>query len=190
MAEPAAAAAVGGVSPGPVKYPPSEYYRVKLMQTVFEVPKRYTDLTYHGSGAFSSVAKAMDTVLQRRVAIKKLSKPFYDPEYAKRTYREMYMLAYMDHPNIICLIDVYSPQLGHGDLREVYLVTPWMDADLKSVLKQYNKLSEEHVRFFAYQMLLAIRYLHSVGILHRDIKPPNLAITEDNDFQNIRLRIG
>uniref|UniRef100_A0A1I8JBN6 Protein kinase domain-containing protein n=1 Tax=Macrostomum lignano TaxID=282301 RepID=A0A1I8JBN6_9PLAT len=123
---------------------------------------RYTDLTYHGSGAFSSVAKAMDTVLQRRVAIKKLSKPFYDPEYAKRTYREMYMLAYMDHPNIICLIDVYSPQLGHGDLREVYLVTPWMDADLKSVLKQYNKLSEEHVRFFAYQMLLAIRYLHSV----------------------------
>uniref|UniRef100_A0A1I8JCH2 Protein kinase domain-containing protein n=2 Tax=Macrostomum lignano TaxID=282301 RepID=A0A1I8JCH2_9PLAT len=130
-----------------------------------------------------SVAKAMDTVLQRRVAIKKLSKPFYDPEYAKRTYREMYMLAYMDHPNIICLIDVYSPQLGHGDLREVYLVTPWMDADLKSVLKQYNKLSEEHVRFFAYQMLLAIRYLHSVGILHRDIKPPNLAITEDNDFK-------
>lgn len=49
---------------------------------------------------FANYSTAYDSRLQRRVAIKKLTKPFEDKEYAKRTHRELKILAHVDHENV------------------------------------------------------------------------------------------
>ena len=100
------------------------FYRVELINTVWEVPERYQNLMPVGTGAFGQVGKqclyfimtfinpicqvcsATDTERQSsdgtpvRVAIKKLARPFQSQIHAKRTYRELKMLKHMKHENV------------------------------------------------------------------------------------------
>ncbi|TPP67631.1 Mitogen-activated protein kinase [Fasciola gigantica] len=78
------------------------FVQTELNLSIWLVPERYQDLTLLGHGAYGVVCTAYDTRLQRRVAIKKLTKPFEDKEYAKRTHRELKILSHVDHENILC----------------------------------------------------------------------------------------
>jgi mitogen-activated protein kinase 1/3 len=46
-----------------------------------------------------------------------------------------------------------------------------MEADLRDILESNQELSELHVQYFMYQILLAVSYMHSADVLHRDLKP-------------------
>lgn len=98
------------------------FYRVELINTVWEVPERYQNLSPVGTGAFGQVGfclyilglvchclqvcSATDTERQSpdgtpvKVAIKKLARPFQSQIHAKRTYRELRMLKHMKHENV------------------------------------------------------------------------------------------
>jgi mitogen-activated protein kinase 1/3 len=68
--------------------------------------------------------------------------------------------------------------------QQVYLVLDLMETDLHRLLKSLRskgeKLSPTHTCFFLYQLLLAIKYVHSANVLHRDLKPANLLINLSN----------
>ena len=82
------------------------YYRVELINAVWEIPQRYQGLMPVGTGAFGMVCSATDTErlssegVAVRVAIKKIARPFQSQIHAKRTYRELKMLKHMKHENV------------------------------------------------------------------------------------------
>lgn len=160
----------------------ADFFTVELNHSQWVVPTRYSDLQAIGSGAYGSVCSAFDTQLHRRVAIKKLTKPFLAQEYAKRSYRELRILAHMNHENLLCLVDAFSPQDSLETFSDLYLVTPFMQMNLRTVMSS-NELSEEHVRYLVYQLFCALKYMHSCGLIHRDLKPENIGVNEDCELR-------
>ncbi|MEQ2265523.1 Mitogen-activated protein kinase 14A, partial [Xenotaenia resolanae] len=77
----------------------SGFYLQEVNKTIWEVPRRYQDLSPVGSGAYGSVCSAHDDKLGLKVAVKKLSRPFQSIIHAKRTYRELRLLKHMKHEN-------------------------------------------------------------------------------------------
>jgi len=148
----------------------------------WNVPTRYENLNPIGHGAYGSVCSAFDHHLKRQVAIKKLARPFHSPEYAKRTYRELKIIHHMDHENIVCLIDAFTPQTTRESFQDVYLITPLMGADLNAIIRT-QELLNEHVQFLVYQILRGLKYMHSSEIIHRDLKPSNIAVNEDCELK-------
>lgn len=58
-----------------------------------------------------------------------------------------------------------------------------MDTDLHRVIYSKQKLSDEHIQFFLYQMLCALKYMHSCNVVHRDLKPSNILLTANCDLK-------
>lgn len=164
------------------------FHSVELNRTVFEIPERYTNLALVGGGAFGQVCSATDTQVKeedgsfRGVAIKKIYRPFQSNEHAKRVYREIKVLKHMNHDNIIGLLDCFTPAQNMGEFNSIYLVTHLMTRDLGVIIKS-QRLVEEQIQFIVYQIVRALKYIHSAGLIHRDLKPANIAINEDCDVR-------
>jgi serine/threonine protein kinase len=60
------------------------------------------------------------------------------------------------------------------DFNEIYIVSELMETDLASIIKSPQPIIEEHIQIFLYQIIRGLKYLHTAGILHRDLKPRNL----------------
>eukprot|EP00929_Paragymnodinium_shiwhaense_P002800 TRINITY_DN103093_c0_g1_i1.p1 TRINITY_DN103093_c0_g1~~TRINITY_DN103093_c0_g1_i1.p1 ORF type:complete len:521 (-),score=75.24 TRINITY_DN103093_c0_g1_i1:609-2144(-) len=150
--------------------------------TVFEVPPHYEKLEQVGSGAYSVVCSATDVRSQSRVAIKKISNTFEHRVFAKRALREIRILKHFQHENILDLQEVYVSGSRHM-YDDVYLVTSLMETDLSLVIKSQQSISSDVCMFFVYQVLRALKYIHSADVVHRDIKPRNLLVNSDCDLR-------
>lgn len=65
---------------------------------------------------------------------------------------------------------------------EVYMVSPLFDKDLCKIIESSVELTDEHIRYFIYQILCALKYLHSASVMHRDLKPANILVKESCDI--------
>ena len=158
------------------------YYATDVAKSTFTIPTRYQNLVAIGCGAYGQVCSADDQILRRKVAIKKVARPFQTVVHAKRTYRELRMLKHMNHDNIIGLFDVFTPSMTMKEFGDVYLVTHLMDIDMAKLMKTQH-LTQDHVQFFIYQILRGLKYVHSAGVIHRDLKTSNIAVNEDNELR-------
>ena len=66
--------------------------------------------------------------------------------------------------------------------QDLYLVQTLMECDLYKLLKS-QKLSDDHICYFTYQILRGVKYIHSSNVLHRDLKPPNLLLNSNCDLR-------
>lgn len=147
---------------------------------VFEVGPRYTNLEYIGEGAYGLVVSAYDSKTKTKVAIKKIS-PFEHQTYCQRTLREIKILTRFKHENIIDIRDIL--RVGSVDqMKDVYIVQCLMETDLYKLLKT-QRLSNDHVCYFLYQILRGLKYIHSANVLHRDLKPSNLLLNTTCDLK-------
>ncbi|KAH7101883.1 mitogen activated protein kinase [Auriculariales sp. MPI-PUGE-AT-0066] len=153
------------------------FEKFNIFGTSFEVTSRYADLQPIGMGAFGLVCSAKDDILQSNVALKKIVKPFSELVLAKRTYRELKLLKHLRHDNIIGLGDIFiSPS------EDMYIITELLGTDLHRLLTS-RRLEKQFIQYFLYQILRALKYVHSAGVVHRDLKPSNILINENCDLK-------
>ena len=147
----------------------------------FCLPPRYKIGEVIGNGAYGSVIYAYDSKNNVNVAIKKL-KPITDIVDLKRVLREIIIMKYMKHENIVSLYDVIFHVNLNSNIKKIgdcYLIMEKMDSDLQKIISSKQELTDEHYQFILYQILRALYYLHSANIIHRDFKPSNVLINED-----------
>ena len=149
---------------------------------VLHLPLRYKPGEIIGVGAYGIIISALDTQNNNQVvAIKKL-KRISDIIDLKRIAREILIMKYCQHENIIPLFDVIihlNKDQNNNRTVDVYIVMEKMDSDLQKIIASKQELSDEHYQFILYQMLRALYFLHSANIIHRDFKPSNVLINED-----------
>ena len=141
----------------------------------FEVAQRYSLIKGVGKGAYGVVCSCRDTAGGSKVAIKKVVDPFDVDEDAKRTLREIKLLRFLNHDNIIALVDI-QPPASRSEFSDVYEITELMDTDLHQIIRSNQPLTDEHFRYFMYQIFCALKYIHSANVWHRDLKPGNLLV--------------
>ena len=138
--------------------------------------KRYELLNKVGKGAYGIVYKALDKKTQEVVALKKNFDAFQNATDSQRTYREITLLQELNgHENIIRLLNVIKAEND----KDIYLVFDFMETDLHTVIRS-NILEPIHKKFVMYQLLKALKFIHSAGIVHRDLKPSNILINSDS----------
>lgn len=128
-----------------------------------------------GKGAYGIVWKAMDKKYKKIVALKKVFDAFHNVTDSQRTYREvMFLVELRGHENIISLRNVINAQNN----KDLYLVFDYMETDLHHVIRA-NILQEIHKQYIIYQLLKALKFMHSAELIHRDLKPANILIDSD-----------
>jgi len=150
--------------------------------TTFTVPKRYEYIKVIGQGAYGVVCAAQDKMKNIKVAIKKVPNAFADLIDAKRIVREIKLLEFYSHENIISLIDVLKPDSKTG-FEDIYFVNDLMETDLHRVIYSHQELTDDHIQYFVYQILRGLLYIHSSSVIHRDLKPSNLLLNKSCDLK-------
>lgn len=150
--------------------------------TVFNVPKKYELIKVIGKGAYGVVVSAKDTAKNIMVAIKKVPNAFMNLMDAKRIVREIKILKFFNHENIILLVDVLKPE-NPLNFEDIYIVTDLLETDLHRTIYSHQDLTDDHLQYFIYQILRGLLFIHSSEIIHRDLKPSNLLLTQDCDLK-------
>jgi len=136
---------------------------------------KYEVLQKLGKGAYGIVWKVKDKESSEIFALKKIFGAFQNATDAQRTFREIIFLHELsDHDNIVSLVDVVK---ADND-KDIYLVFEYMETDLHAVIRA-NILEDIHKRFIIYQLLKAIKYMHTAQVIHRDMKPSNLLLNSE-----------
>ena len=151
--------------------------------TTFEVDSRFEYIKLIGRGAYGVVVSAKDKKKGVKVAIKKVHNAFEDLIDAKRIVREIKLLSFFGHENIISLIDVVKPFEGRTGFEDIYIITDLMETDMHRVIYSRQELSDEHIQYFVYQVLRGILFMHSALVIHRDLKPSNLLLNKNWDLK-------
>ncbi|KAH0751506.1 hypothetical protein KY290_004724 [Solanum tuberosum] len=141
--------------------------------TEYGEANRYKILEVVGKGSYGVVCAAIDTHTGEKVAIKKITDIFEHASDAIRILREIKLLRLLRHPDIVDIKRIMLPP-SKRDFKDIYVVFELMESDLHHVIKANDDLSHEHHRFFLYQMLRALKYMHTANVYHRDLKPKNI----------------
>ncbi len=139
------------------------------------VDGRYRVVARLGSGGMADVYLAEDNLLGRRVALKLLHHRFAeDQEFVERFRREASSAAGLSHPNVVGVFD-----RGEWD-GTYYIAMEYLPGrSLKAVVREHGALSPTDAIDIVVQILLATRFAHKRGIIHRDIKPHNVILDEE-----------
>ncbi|CAF1200062.1 unnamed protein product [Adineta ricciae] len=132
-----------------------------------------------GYGAFGVIWAVTDPRTSRRVALKKMPNVFQSVVAARRAFREIKMLCTFRHDNILQAVDILQPPSQIDLFNEVYILTELMQIDLHKIIVSQQALSIDHCKVFLYQILRGLKFLHSAGVIHRDLKPGNLLVNSD-----------
>jgi serine/threonine-protein kinase len=128
-----------------------------------------------GSGGMSSVYRAYDRLLERNVALKVLHEQFTgDGDYVERFRREARSVAQLSHPNIVTVID-----RGEQDSRQFIVFEYIRGENLKGLVEREGPLPEQDALRVTLQVARGLAFAHEQGLVHRDVKPQNVLLTEE-----------
>jgi eukaryotic-like serine/threonine-protein kinase len=150
-----------------------------LLQTI--LGERYEILSLLGTGGLSRVYKARHLGMDSLVAIKILNRSIADDEQgAKRFQQEARLVSALDHPNIVKVQSV-----GIGPDSRPYLVLDYFPGKtLSALLKEQGALSTSSACPIFVQLARAVEHAHAAGILHRDLKPGNVLVSDTESGAN------
>lgn len=139
----------------------------------------YKILSQVDEGGMATIFKAIDTHLERSVAIKIIRKDNFSPavlaQVLKRFEREAKSLAQLSHPNIVKVID-------YGEYENSpYLVLEFLSGGTLKQRLHDGKFTIQQAVGWLIPMAAALAYAHHRGVIHRDVKPSNILFTETNE---------
>ncbi|NLK07389.1 MAG: Stk1 family PASTA domain-containing Ser/Thr kinase [Firmicutes bacterium] len=143
------------------------------MSNRYEIDKRI------GEGGMAIVYKAKDRLLHRWVAVKVLREHYAsDVEFVERFRREAQAAASLSHPNVVNIYDVGEIANTH------FIVMEYVRGiNLKELIRKRGKLTPSRAVDIGLQVVAALGHAHRNGLVHRDIKPHNILITEDGQVK-------
>ena len=141
-----------------------------------------------GRGGMGIVYKAVDEALGREVAIKVLNPEIGDSDVLRRFRAEAVTLARLTHPGIATIYDLVESE--HGLLMVMELVR---GESLDKLSARAGALPPERAAYIIVRVLRALEHAHRAGVVHRDLKPGNVMVTDDGgvkvmDFGVARVR--
>jgi serine/threonine protein kinase len=157
--------------PPPFDVPSVEEMNAILPQYAFEKLAAY--------GGMGAVFRGRQRSLDRLVAIKILPPEFgAEPEFAERFKSEARAMAKLNHTNVVGVYDFGITTGGH-----LYLVMEWIEGPTLHELIHKGSIPVRKVAHLGMQLCDALAYAHSHKILHRDIKPGNIMINQDDQVK-------
>jgi serine/threonine-protein kinase len=152
---------------------------------------RYVIQSEIGRGAMGVVYKAMDSVLERVVAVKTVNMALerdHADKYEARFYQEARAAGGLNHPNIVTVYDAGKA----GDV--VYMAMEYIEGvELRTLIGEGRQLAVAQALSIAAQVAEGLAYAHERGVVHRDIKPANIMVVANGpvkitDFGIARMR--
>jgi formylglycine-generating enzyme required for sulfatase activity/predicted Ser/Thr protein kinase len=145
---------------------------------------KYEVIEEIGRGGFAVVYKARDTTLDRIVALKVLAPHLtWDPRFVARFQNEARSVARLRHPHIVT---VYEAGEQDGQL---YIAMEYLGGrTLAQVIEEEGSLLPERALSILRQVAEALDYAHRQGVMHRDVKPANVMVEED-DLDGMRATL-
>ncbi|MCM2317641.1 MAG: protein kinase, partial [Thermoanaerobaculia bacterium] len=142
---------------------------------------RYEIVGELGHGGMGVVYRAHDPLLNRDVAVKIIPPTLLTPQSEERFRREAQLVAQMDHPAIVPIYDIGT------DEGALFFVMPVVRGEnlrsfLRKKLKSLRDLLEIGIR-----VAEALEYSHSHGVVHRDVKPENIMVFEEDGLLRVRV---
>lgn len=139
------------------------------------IANRYMIVTTLGSGGMADVFLAIDTILNREVAVKVLrGDAGKDPVALLRFQREASAVSKLHHPNVVEVYDI-----GEFDHKNYIVMEYVRGKTLKQLIRQRGALETVEAVAIMKQLVSAVAHAHENNIIHRDIKPQNVLIKDD-----------
>jgi eukaryotic-like serine/threonine-protein kinase len=159
--------------------PPRPARRASSRRLPQVLARRYEVVRRVGVGGMADVYLAEDTQLGRQVALKILHPQYAgDASFVERFRREALSAAKLQHPNIVQIYD--SGQ--EGDFN--FIVMEYVEGrSLKDYLSEVGQMEIREAARVAGEVLTALAYAHRTGLVHRDIKPGNILLSDDGKVQ-------
>jgi len=161
------------------------YASVKLMEAAKaaikipdkDIKKIYRNIEFTGKGGFGKVFAAKHCQTKKRVAIKKL--PHVNEKDRRNNYCEIGFLKTSDHLNIVHFIECFLVK------DEVWIITEFLEGGTLSEAVKVHQFSERHIAYVCREILKALKYLHSIHFVHRDLKSGNVMMSIEGHIKLI-----
>lgn len=139
-----------------------------------------------GKGSFGKVKLALHTLSGEKLAIKVLEKDkLTKDDDLMRVRREIDILSKVRHPNIVQLYEVIETQ------KYFFFIMEYAEeGELSEYIESRERLPEEEAARFFRQLIEAVKYLHSIGCAHRDVKPSNILVDWRREIKLIDFGLG
>ncbi|CAH0563333.1 unnamed protein product [Brassicogethes aeneus] len=144
-----------------------------------ELQKKYEVGEFLGRGAVGEVRLVYEKTTTKKFAVKKITKGkfntsrLHDLNHPSKIYSEINILQHLNHPCVISMREIVETE------EDVFIILEYMEGgELTSRIEKFH-LSEPLVKYYFYQMVLAVKHLHDNNVTHRDLKPENVLLSSN-----------
>ncbi|XP_076306016.1 serine/threonine-protein kinase D3-like isoform X2 [Tachypleus tridentatus] len=136
-----------------------------------------------GSGQFGVVYGGVHRTSARAVAVKVIDKTRLPAKQEAYLKNEVTILQDIHHPGVVNLEKMFETH------ETIFVVMEKLKGDMLEMIlsSEHRRLSERNTKFLIYQILTALKHLHSKNIVHCDLKPENVLLSSDSDFPQVKL---